>query len=819
MDSKLTRLRSGKPVEFEKGVYGRLNPQKKSIEFSDGLTIDVSHDKDYFPQNPQQAEHSQRIEKLQSSIGKNPLGEFGHQLSERGLPKAVKDTYQFLTQTGEEYEKNQRARREVSERIAEESPYTSMAATATSFIPDILATRGLGAAATGAVLPALHAGPRLVTEPGEVAKESALGLGTGFLLGKAEKFLGNVAARRGASQEVKRATAEIPALNAAGKEATAMANREQALAYGEARSAVERENASLLSQHQAKVNEAKERALNAKNAYDKATFDRKNEIFQKKQARDEAKIKRSADQAQLEKDYQNDLNLWEQESKVLKEQADLAEKQYKEALKNQPKLQREVQEEYGKEVIKTAHNIGKAFHAESKIYPAQLGVGEFLDKSIRKGSLAGLAPEKNAERIIKGLFPEGKSFSGRELSKKYEVLEKAIASSNPEVAGFLNEFKTHLGEKLPTALADNIAYRSILPSFRTKLFNEINSSINSIKLPKGSQIPKESLLKTARTNADLMLASVNPENFIEKMRSGEFRNLLHDNILKETDIISDYLKLGNLKKLKSQDLQGNLKKTIAYEESMQFFNEFLQNFGTRLDNQVAQTELKIAKALQDSEKKLAGKIEGTFGTAPKLEAPARPVPPELRAAPQQPEALPEIPPIQEPPLIPPVEPEAAIPRPELNAMPQKPTPQQFTPQVAPTLPPAEGLAQGIGDVLEKPILGGKGLINNPLTKLAGLKYLLGKGALPLEAGYAGLKGLTSPTAAGEVARQSFKTGGILAIAQLAEKYPSYHNGILEDPRERRSLNKEIEEDPEIPMEQKAIIQSKINRGRSLFERL
>lgn len=121
----------------------------------------------------------------------------------------------------------------------------------------------------------------------------------------------------------------------------------------------------------------------------------------------------------------------------------------------------------------------------------------------------------------------------------------------------------------------------------------------------------------------------------------------------------------------------------------------------------------------------------------------------------------------------------------------------------------------MGDLLEKNLMGGKTLTNNPITKLAGLKYLLGKGAAPLEAAYVGMKGLTSPTAGGEMARMSFKQGGIQAVLSWAEKYPSYQNGILQNPQERRSLTKEIEDDPEIPLEQKAMIQSKVNRGRPI----
>ena len=144
------------------------------------------------------------------------------------------------------------------------------------------------------------------------------------------------------------------------------------------------------------------------------------------------------------------------------------------------------------------------------------------------------------------------------------------------------------------------------------------------------------------------------------------------------------------------------------------------------------------------------------------------------------------------------------------------------PIAEPTLAPAQGLTERIGDLLEKPLLGTErgpmGKLNN-LAKLGGLKYLLGNAALPVEAAYLGMKGLTSPTATGQVARLTFKQAGISAIESWAQHCPSYHDGILENPQERRSLTKEIEDAQDIPIEQKAVIQSKINRGKPLQQNL
>ncbi len=97
--------------------------------------------------------------------------------------------------------------------------------------------------------------------------------------------------------------------------------------------------------------------------------------------------------------------------------------------------------------------------------------------------------------------------------------------------------------------------------------------------------------------------------------------------------------------------------------------------------------------------------------------------------------------------------------------------------------------------------------------------MLGSAAVPAEAAYVGMNALTSPTALGEAARMTFRQGGIQAIESWAQRYPSYQNGILQSPQDRRSLTKEIEDASDIPIEQKAVIQSKVNRGKPLQERL
>ena len=106
-----------------------------------------------------------------------------------------------------------------------------------------------------------------------------------------------------------------------------------------------------------------------------------------------------------------------------------------------------------------------------------------------------------------------------------------------------------------------------------------------------------------------------------------------------------------------------------------------------------------------------------------------------------------------------------------------------------------------------------------LGKMAGLP--VAKAALGGAAIATGARALTSPSVGGKILRTGLEQGARAAsvIDQMAQKYPSYHDGILEDPQERRSLTKEIEDNRGMTLEEKAVYQSKINRGKPLQDRL
>lgn len=798
MPSKFDRLRAGEVVEIEPGRKGRLNLENKSFETSDGRTMFVGDDPDFFPSGDNALAYSREKEGLQREIKSTPAGEFLYQFGNQGIAGATKDWYNKLTKKGDDYLRSKQVNQEVSEGISESSPWTSGAATAASFIPDIALTKGMRAATAAPALAAIHAGPRIIEEPAQVAGEALISAAGGHLIDKGASALNRIAQRRGQVRA-------LPGQQQAVSEANALQNEE----FNALRQNVKSVNEAKLKQHQDDLNSRQNTIIQEKNAYEQRKLQRDSEVIRLKNKAELEKAQRASSSAASEAEYRTAKQAADQENARMTQKFKADQEQYNNDLRRLPEMQKQAQQEYSKGVVENADKISKAFPENSKIFSSQLGAGQFIEDSIEKSGLAGTKVANQSSRILKSIFPEGEILSGKELSRRYRALEEAIQNASPEVRTVLNDFKTHMGERLPSILADNMAYNRIVPTLRTSIEREVSSILDKMALTESGHIPRSQIKAKANFNLKNIFNELTPEEFIQKIHSGELRETLLRKIINFEDFSG--LTIKNPGKLFSGD---NYRKVVL-DPAKAKIDEFRFYFEDKLNKALAKAELKLVALDSDVATKLGAKVRKTYGMAQPVAPPVAPVAAAPIPTPQAPPELPGLAPVSLPgPVAPPIMP----------SMPGKPSllPEPMAPSQipAPNLAPAQGMAERAGDFLEKPILGGgQGVMNNPLLKLGGLKYLLGKAALPAEAAYLGMKGLTSPTAAGQAARASFKQAGIQAIDMWAQRYPSYHNGILENPQERRSLTKEIEDDPEIPLEQKAVIQSKINRGKPLQDRL
>lgn len=807
MPSKFDRLRAGEVVDIEPGRKGRLNLKDKTFETSDGRKTYVGDDEDFFPSSQEKLLHSREKEAIERGIKQSPTGEFGFQFSESGAVGGIKDWGSRFVNKGEEYLRKKRARQEVSERISEESPWTSMAAKTAEIIPEVLTTKGMTATKALPLLTGLSAGSRVLDEPGRVAGEMAGATIGGVLLDKGGKLLNSISERRGAVRALPAQQEAARAQNVAGKAAMDQSNLAKGQQYSAEKLKVKNENA--LREHQFKV-DLDERANRLQ--------EHKNEIKQKKIDRDIEVERIKNEKGTWEAEDKLGIEKRDQEIKRMEQEYELKNQQYKEDLRKHPELKRKAQEEHSQNVQKSVDEIVNTIPKETKINSDLIGVGDFIGEKIAPTPMAGTREAAQVSKILKSLFPEGESFTAKDLGKKYGLLEDAIKDSHPAVADYLSRFKEHLGERIPSIVKDNTIHSKLMPILAKQIEKDIAEAVKKISLPfsKNNAATRNAIAIKANDNLRRLLQEIGPENFAKKLQSGEITKMFNKGILTADDLLIS-AGVNNAAKLRKSGEFDVLIKPSLNKAHKNFVNDI--NRG--IEESLYKNDFKAMELGANAEKRLGESLKKTFGMAPPIEPPIAPHAPGSPQNPHPPEYVaPQRTPSPEPPEV--QETVFSEPRPTRPAPipePGEPSYGRFKETAEPQLPPAQGFAQHAGDFLEKPpmggLMGGRDLVNNPLVKLSGLKYLLKGAAMPSAAAYAGLKGLTSPTTGGALARMTFKQGGIQAIVSWAQKYPSYHDGVLENPQERRSLTREIEDDPDMPLEQKAIIQSKVNRGKPL----
>jgi hypothetical protein len=798
MPSKFDLLRQGQAVEIEPGLSGKLNKDKKTLELSSGEVLNVGHNKNFFPSNEQDLNLSKQREYAEKSA-KGAGGEFFHQYASQGIPGSISDIGAYLTQSGDEYATRKRAQQDVSERISEESPYISGAATGANIATDFALTRGMSALKAAPLLTVGSSGSRILTDPGEVTQEAIMAAGGGYIADKVLGGVNRITQRRAQNRALPIQQENVRNSNIAGQEQFNMLKQN-----------VKNVNEARLQQHQKDLQTRQNDMIKAQNNFEQAKAARDIEVVKLKNQAEIAKAQRSAEASRLEAEYKAAKASAEQETKRLQDEFKMAQAQYNESLKQMPELQKKAQAEFSENVVKNAREIERNFPKSSKLSTDDLGVNAFVDESINKTGLAGSREAAQARRVLNSIFPEGEILGGREIASRYKALEDAIQRATPEVQSVLNNFKQHLGQRLPSILEDSVAFSKIAPLLKRTLENDVKSIITELSLDPKMQ---NSVGRFANTNARTYLKhELNATNFVERIQSGELAREMADRIMGSPEHFLVDLNL-TAKNKAFMAKQGTL--PLLMQEAEKQYAYFNSELTKKIQNRLARYEIKAMESARNSSQKLGKDLKKTYGLAEPVAPPNPPASPSSVALPAPPGELPPVAPINIPP---PVQPPLTPPIPGKPSL--MPEPSPFVPQAEPVLPAASGLSERIGDFMEKPNLGGgSGVLNNPVTKLAGLKYLLGKAALPAEAAYLGMNALTSPTAAGEVARLTFKQGGIRAIENWAQKYPSYHDGILESPQDRRSLTKEIEDASDIPIEQKAVIQSKINRGKPLQDRL
>lgn len=813
----------------------RLNPETGTIQFDDGreLPIPRKYKPELNPSNREEEMQGEESAKIRSQIARlGPVGDFAFQIGEgSSVAKGTKDVTNWLSglsdafatkqgqqdlsfweRQGENYAAKRKANELLSSEISEESPVASTLGKGTGIGADLLLTGGMSGAKALPLLSAAEKGTDVLRNPLETAKDAAIGSAVGFAGDKIIGGLSKAAGRRQAIRDQPGIEAKVAESNAIRRDANNVLNAMEKETNLIQTNAIAKQNADNLKAYQNALDARKQNIIDLKNQRKTLIQQREQEIAKRKKDRGVKVQERDAEIIRIK----SEINAIEQQEKA-------AMDAFKETEKRLPELQRMAREEHSKDVLENVTRLNRILAKEDKITGRELSVSDFINKAIRNTEYAASKEGREAEKFLNSLFPEKAILSREDLIRRYEAIEKRIASSNSRTAEILDQFKVHLGEKLPIAIENAAAVRKLSKPIANAFDKEINSIARELKL---SQSESKAISQKAKS----ALANIPKDDLIVKMQDGTLKNQIRNTVFDAEDFgfinpnafldsaKKNYM-LGGVKHTRQEiekiigpanaQAQKKLDQALALYD--QKANDILSSFIPDID---------ILKA--EARKRIGRTFANTTGKPTEILLPEPPAPLARPAMPPPVDAL-DIP----PKIGAVVEPVLPI-RPDPIAGPAPFTPTPFVPREAPALAPAVGGAERMGEALENfrasDLLKSKGLLDNPVTKLAGLKYLLGKAALPVEATALGsiglMKALTSPSTVGQVIRRTAKKGGLTGVYRgfdeyAKTKYSTYQNGIIESPEERFNAVSEIEKDPLLNLEEKAMLQMKINRGQPL----
>lgn len=453
--------------------------------------------------------------------------------------------------------------------------------------------------------------------------------------------------------------------------------------------------------------------------------------------------------------------------------------------------QNQAQQQFSEGVANTAGKISSSL-GKATIPEAALAIEDFIVNNIDRTALAGTPEASSISKFIRTVFKTPKEgMTGKHLEQAYKALEDRVATSQGAERDLLLGLKDTLAQKMPSVIAEASVYGKYGSPLAKEAVKDVVTSVSKLT-EKLDPLVKSGLDKHAKKDifselekslSDEILAVFenNSGNFSEAITNGTLLNELEQTISKSPALIQ-------LKEAASQARlgKGSRQFPLFIGNDLPVFLNQVESIPQKLINRIESRMSKIANNAEVDKALKMQQVDKFFG---KTKGAAQAIPEPVAVAPQQ----------------------------------------TITPnlQEVPTLPQAQTRSEGFMNWIEdtgvrqqlatlKSTFGnyGNAAGAGAVAKLAGLP--LAKVVAGGAVGTAGVKLLTSPGMAGRVARQSLKQGLLQSYIQSrAQGYPSFRSGILDDPQDRRMLTREIEDDPSLSLEDKAVYQAKINRGQPL----
>lgn len=439
-----------------------------------------------------------------------------------------------------------------------------------------------------------------------------------------------------------------------------------------------------------------------------------------------------------------------------------------------------------------------------------MGVDPFIENIINSSQYAATKEGSRVSRFLKTVFKadaEGKINNDR-LVKGLTAIDETIAKESGPIKDLLIQYKEQAFKNFPEKIANQLAYSKYAPKIVKALEPKIESAVVDVMKDNHHIISvfREDLggdyftrlsqsLKTEIEN----IFSANRANFQEAISNGTIAAEI-EGALKNNSLYQDLL----------FEIEKRSKFNHAHTKG--FKPEQIYGPGwTEVEKKIADIPSKISA---ESEAPLQKYAQDIYISGQQQSSKALKV---LQGLEKEPTLLPQ-------PVSPPSQVQQVAP---YNApqMAQVAPAAVKTPNVidVSAMPESQGVFGKLATGLEslnlgniKQSLSGQNILGGGslglLAKLSGIP--LAKGAAALTGGLAAAKGLTSPGVAGQAVRSGLESTAraIAVVSAQAQQYASYRNGVLDDPMDRRSLVREIEENPNMSLADKAMAQTQVNRG-------
>lgn len=419
-----------------------------------------------------------------------------------------------------------------------------------------------------------------------------------------------------------------------------------------------------------------------------------------------------------------------------------------------------------------------------------LAVDEFINREIGTSALAGTPQAKGLANFFESLQKSApEHLNSGELKNLFNAIEGRLANAAAEEVPILNSFRQHLVDVIPQGAANTAVKHKygtrLLNSFEKEVDTAVNSFMSDKKMLQDlkkfvGDKPLDGLAADIKRFVKSGYDKISPAEFTKDLTSGNFKDRLmwfFDNNQKLNELttkidgtLQNLQNIAPIAQLRSPEIQNLLKaRDKLYQMRSAIERKMLNN--------IQSNSLAAELYEKDVAHKVGSKISNAVGVSKSSRVPtnARPVPTPPPGAPQVGKTA-EF--FETPNFY----------RTNLGRLAKG----------AKSAPGALGIG-ALGYAIGAPKLAtaaGVGAIGGGLTAL--------------------LRGATSPTALGAFAREGIQRGGIrMVVESIADKYPSYRNGILTDPQDRRAAAAEIEQDQDINLEDKAVLQARINRGLNI----